>query len=214
MAFGMEIDMTDNTQPEALRLANEFKLCNEYDSIPSINDIAKAESELRRQHARIAELEAQLEAIGAGGVSGPLMGCAPIAASAGSEPVAHLWQHSETGRTRVVLPDMIVDADASWRLVGPLFLGSHPSPQEGIVGGWISVDERLPQPFKEVVVSPRPDDYCCEAFCDMAGNWKWAEYEHNFGVHHRECHVEYWLMLPEVPAQPTTSAGSGNGGES
>ena len=26
------------------------------------------------QHARIAELEAQLEAIGAGGVSGPLMG--------------------------------------------------------------------------------------------------------------------------------------------
>lgn len=50
--------MTDNTQPEALRLANEFKLCNEYDSIPSINDIAKAEAELRRQHARIAELEA------------------------------------------------------------------------------------------------------------------------------------------------------------
>lgn len=41
-------DMTDNTQPEALRLANEFKLCNEYDSIPSITDIAKAEAELRR----------------------------------------------------------------------------------------------------------------------------------------------------------------------
>ena len=55
--------MTDKTQPEALRLANEFKLCNEYDSIPSITDIAKAETELRRQHARIAELEA----IGAGG---------------------------------------------------------------------------------------------------------------------------------------------------
>ena len=66
--------MTDNTQPAALRLANEFRLCNEYDSIPSIIDIAKAEAELRRQHARIADLEAQLEAIGAGGVSGPLMG--------------------------------------------------------------------------------------------------------------------------------------------
>ena len=50
--------MKDKTQPEALRLANEFKLCNEYDSIPSMNDIAKAEAELRRQHARIAELEA------------------------------------------------------------------------------------------------------------------------------------------------------------
>ena len=96
--------MTDRTHSEALRLANEFKLCNEYDSIPSMNDIAKAEAELRRQHTenatlqqgydaarleidslqarvqelgamlrenrckRIAELEAQLEAIGAGGV--------------------------------------------------------------------------------------------------------------------------------------------------
>lgn len=102
--------MTDNTQPDALRLANEFKLCNEYDSIPSMNDIAKAEAELRRQHAenttlqqgydaarleidslqarvqelgamlrenrskRIAELEAQLDAIGAGGVE-PLRKC-------------------------------------------------------------------------------------------------------------------------------------------
>lgn len=27
--------------PDALRLADEFKLCNEYDSIPSINDIAE-----------------------------------------------------------------------------------------------------------------------------------------------------------------------------
>ena len=31
---------------------------------------------LREQHARIAELESELEAIGAGGVSGPLMGIA------------------------------------------------------------------------------------------------------------------------------------------
>lgn len=90
--------------PEALRIADEFKLCSEYDSIPSIIDIEKAEAELRRLHAentalqqgydaarmeidglrdrvqelgamlrenrckRIVELEAQLEAIGAGGV--------------------------------------------------------------------------------------------------------------------------------------------------
>lgn len=46
-------------QNNALRLANEFKLCIEYDSIPSMNDIAKAEAELRRQHARIAELVAE-----------------------------------------------------------------------------------------------------------------------------------------------------------
>ena len=66
--------MTDNTQPEALRIADEFRDCIECDAIPSIIDIEKAVAELRRQHARIAELESQLESIGAGGVSGPLMG--------------------------------------------------------------------------------------------------------------------------------------------
>ena len=96
--------MIGNIQPEALRIADEFKLCSEYDSKPSIIDIEKAEAELRRLHAentalqqgydaarmeidgfrdrvqelgamlrgncnrRIVELEAQLEAIGAGGV--------------------------------------------------------------------------------------------------------------------------------------------------
>ena len=96
--------MKDNTKPEALRIADEFKLCSEYDTKPSIIDIEKAEAELRRLHTenatlqqgydaarmeieglrdrvqelgamlrenrskRIVELEAQLEAIGAGGV--------------------------------------------------------------------------------------------------------------------------------------------------
>ncbi len=38
------------------------------------------------------------------------------------EPVAHLWQHSETGRTRIVMPDQIITADATWHVVGPLYL--------------------------------------------------------------------------------------------
>ena len=60
--------MTDDTQPEALRIADEFRECLERDAIPSIIDAEKAVAELCRQHARIAELEAQLEAVGAGGV--------------------------------------------------------------------------------------------------------------------------------------------------
>ena len=49
------------------------------------------------------------------------------AMQAGGEPVAYLWQHSETGRTRVVMPDMIVDTDASWYAIGPMYLGkAHP----------------------------------------------------------------------------------------
>lgn len=43
------------------------------------------------------------------------------------EPVAHLWQHSETGRTRVVMPDQIITADATWLVVGPLY--AHPQRQ-------------------------------------------------------------------------------------
>jgi hypothetical protein len=44
------------------------------------------------------------------------------------EPVAYLWQHSETGRTRVVMPDQVVTADATWVVVGPLYL--HPPRRE------------------------------------------------------------------------------------
>ena len=62
--------MTDNTQPEALDLANWLEAVG---GGPSAKRCAAL---LREQHARISELEAQLEAIGAGGVSGPLMGIA------------------------------------------------------------------------------------------------------------------------------------------
>lgn len=50
---------TTQQQPEALRLA---ELCDNFQKLEKFG------TELRRQHARIAELEAQLSAIGAGGV--------------------------------------------------------------------------------------------------------------------------------------------------
>lgn len=37
-----------------------------------------------------------------------------------AEPVATLWQHSETGRTRIVMPDQITDCDARWFRVDDL----------------------------------------------------------------------------------------------
>lgn len=49
------------------------------------------------------------------------------------EPVATLWQQGETGRTRVVMPDMIVDADARWQVVGPLYLGAAPQPEAAVM---------------------------------------------------------------------------------
>lgn len=63
--------MTDNTQSEVLRLDDELAQ-RWIENMPRPE--LEASAELRRLHARIAELEAELEAVGAGGVSGPLMG--------------------------------------------------------------------------------------------------------------------------------------------
>ena len=65
--------MTDNTQSEA----REF----------TMSQYASKDCMIGAMRERIAELEAQLEAIGAGGVSGPLMGRASLSANAGG-PVA------------------------------------------------------------------------------------------------------------------------------
>jgi len=43
-------------------------------------------------------------------------------------PVAHLYQHCETGRTRIVPVDAVADCDARWDLVGPLYLAAPPVP--------------------------------------------------------------------------------------
>ena len=51
--------------------------------------------------------------------------CAAIAAGEAElrrEPVAFLFQHSETGRTRVVMKDDVMDASATWFKVGPYIL--------------------------------------------------------------------------------------------
>ena len=59
--------MTDDTQPEALRLAEilEGDYCPDWFYEQGVDEVA---AELRRQHTRIAELESELEAVGAGGV--------------------------------------------------------------------------------------------------------------------------------------------------
>ena len=59
--------MTDNPQPEALRLALSIDLMDTFTNYQQ-EELGKAAAELRRQHNRIAELESELEAIGAGGI--------------------------------------------------------------------------------------------------------------------------------------------------
>ena len=86
--------MTEAKQPESLRLAD--RLQNAVATYPQVSEdepggycqevdqvMDEAAAELRRQDARIAELDSELEAVGAGGVSGPLVGrAAPPTAQA------------------------------------------------------------------------------------------------------------------------------------
>ena len=48
------------------------------------------------------------------------------------EPVATLWQHGETGRTRITMPDDITDCDARWFKAADLY--TSPPAQRTWVG--------------------------------------------------------------------------------
>ena len=126
--------MTDDTQPEAMDLADWLEAVG---GGPSAKRCAAL---LREQHARIAELESELEAVGAGGVSGPLMG-QPQAMpdlSALTERGAKAWtgvdaQALREGRWYMVTHDGVAtlcedrrdaekeakDADMAWPHSGP-----------------------------------------------------------------------------------------------
>ena len=45
------------------------------------------------------------------------------------EPVATLWQHGETGRTRITMPDDITDCDARWFKAADLYTSPPTSNQ-------------------------------------------------------------------------------------
>ena len=68
--------MTQTQQPEALRMADALEKCSHNSFLSPLMELA---AELRRQHARIEELEAQLAAIGAGGVEPLRKQAAPAA---------------------------------------------------------------------------------------------------------------------------------------
>lgn len=107
--------------------------------------------------------------------------------AAGQEPVAHLWQHGETGRTRIVLPDMIVDADASWQVVGPLYLGAAPQP--AVAAGWVMVPI---EPTEEMLANV---DQEVGGHCHSCTKWR-ASYA--------DCKAIWTDMLSALPPAPST----------
>jgi len=154
---------------------------------------------------RIVELEAQLESIGAGGVSGPLMGSASIAASAGSEPVA--WTTGLNWRTDTrCQSEMVVKltrkSQPEYGFTQPLY--THPSSPEGTVGVWQDI-ATAPKDGTRILLHPAIE--VADAW--SKGHWSdenkcWIVGGSPSGIAHTS-----WAPLP--PAPPTNPAGSGKG---
>ena len=84
--------MSTSQQPLALRLADKYEIEGFLGDQRYAKDYwcSQAAAELRRQHARIADLEAQLSAIGAGGVE-PLRKREASAAAPAVLPEPEAW---------------------------------------------------------------------------------------------------------------------------
>ncbi len=81
-------------------------------------------------------------------------------------------------------------------------LATQDSPQEALNARspWISVEERLPPMWEEVIVHPAPTDYCMVASVDRAGLWHYGEYDRDGQKTHETSGVTHWMPLPVPPA--------------
>lgn len=222
-------DMTDNTQPEAgsahiIRYALEMGL------------LWIGRDKVREALDALDTLEAQLEAIGAGGVSGPLMGrtfdaadmatasaqgfrdgVTSLAASAVSEPVA--WAlFAENGNIRIWSQKPLQHPAM------PLY--THPSPPEGMVGGWIALPGTLPEPGTPVLLDigkkyPIRAMWAAKHTVEAADDdTDWGEYDEATDTYYcpegwyewNECEETHWAVnaTPSAwtPLPPTNPAGS------
>lgn len=74
---------------------------------------------------------------------------------------------------------------------------SHPSTPQG----WVSVNERLPKPWEDVLIYPRPTDYCCEGHVDHKGQWFYGEYVQHVGHENHRINPTHWSPMPPPPEQ-------------
>lgn len=121
-------------------------------------------------------------------------GVASVAASAGSEPVA--WKHDCAA---LLANDVELWIDACPHCGKPRMhatQAAHPSPPEGMVGGWIASKDQMPPPGVRV--------FWGDVDSHRVGYDSWAGDDYRWAPSH-------WMHIPEFPAPPTTPAGSGKG---
>jgi hypothetical protein len=73
------------------------------------------------------------------------------------EPVAHLWQHGETGRTRIIGNNEVWTASNQWFCAGPLYLGSAPTPRKPLT------DEQIDELSRSMVRGDKSVNWLCRA---------------------------------------------------
>jgi len=71
--------------------------------------------------------------------------------------------------------------------------------------GWISVADRRPEKWNEVIVWPHPGDYCMTGQLGLAG-WAYGEYDRDGAQTVPMRDPTHWMPLPTAPAKPAPAA--------
>lgn len=121
---------------------------------------------------------------------------------AATEPFVKLFQQADANRDQPMDGNSSIDAQIAVRDLRRLVYAaraaiSHPSTPQG----WISVEDRLPTPWEDVLIYPRPTDYCCEGQVDHKGKWSYAEYVTHFGQETHRIQPTHWAPMPAPPEQ-------------
>ena len=187
-------------QPDALRLANILRGIDAR-SLFANEKLSAASAALENQHARITELESQLAQrfdaadMATASAQGFRDGVASV--SAWSEPVAEIGSAAGDCAAfgeRALYP--LVDID---RFDYGTMLYAHPSPPDGMAG-WISVDERLPEPDGPVLAY---NGKWTGVAAWMSGEYlepleRWQD-EHREFIEMMGPAITHWMKLPESP---------------
>ena len=190
-------------QPEALRLAEMLTADEWPGSVTLVSYARECVAELRRQHARITELESQLAQrfdaadMATAAARGFGDGAASLAASVGSELVYQaryqkgFWQDSSRERYEYLQnPENTCAEDWETRI-----LYTHPSPPEGMAG-WMDI-ETAPKDGQAILVTDGMDCYCVE--WDEEFDW-WTVDDNKLGPFRlRGSAPTHWMPLPPVP---------------